>query len=720
MPWRILLLFGIVFILFSLLVWRLAYMQLANRDFYVSKLARASKTKVTTSTIRGEIYDAQNQPLVTNTTRKVLSFTRDNHMTHEELLATAKKIRAVVTISDTNRVTAAQKADFYLADPKVYQEIVKSLPKSKRFDDDGNFLPEKEIYQAAVAAIDPKKLAYDQEDLKIIRIYSQMAAVANFQTGTIETDPLTEQQLKTIESDLTNYPGVSISTAWDREVLDTPLASIIGRVSSQENGLPEDEVEDYLKKGYALNDRVGTSYLEKAYEDDLQGQRAVKEIHLDRDGNLDYVENLHEGKKGNNLKLTLDLTFQKGVEDILISHLQSEINQGNAAETPGVYAVVLNPNDGSVLAMAGVQQDLETGQLRSNALGTITDVFVPGSVVKGATLTTAWQEDVIRGNQVLVDHPISFGGGAPINSWFTQYGNREITAQQALEFSSNTYMVQLALRMLNPNGDSSNATNASELDVAMSKLRKGFGQYGLGTTTGIDLPNESHGFIPAEFTFANYLTNSFGQFDTYTPMQLAQYAATVANGGNRISPHLVEGIYESDDQGKLGKKLRSISGKVLNHVDLSDEDRAILQRGFYQVVHGQDQFTTGRAIGEGAALSISAKTGTAEVMTASGRAAVNTNVVAYAPSDQPQIAISVVFPHNRDALSTVSQRITRDIVNLYYRLYGQGPQVSQPQAAQKEAINEEPAANNDTDVSLDTNNSELPTPPMTPAESEGE
>ncbi|MDK6804067.1 penicillin-binding protein 2, partial [Lactobacillus mulieris] len=92
--------------------------------------------------------------------------------------------------------------------------------------------------------------------------------------------------------------GISITTSWDRKVLDTSLASIIGSVSSEKAGLPAEEVNAYLKKGYSLNDRVGTSYLEKQYESTLQGKRAVKEINLDKNGNMESVKNIFNGSKG--------------------------------------------------------------------------------------------------------------------------------------------------------------------------------------------------------------------------------------------------------------------------------------------------------------------------------------------------------------------------------------------------------------------------------------
>ncbi|WP_267062523.1 penicillin-binding transpeptidase domain-containing protein, partial [Streptococcus pneumoniae] len=106
-----------------------------------------------------------------------------------------------------------------------------------------------------------------------------------------------------------------------------------------------------------------------------------------------------------------------------------------------------------------------------------------------------------------------------------------ITAVQALEYSSNTYMVQTALGLMGQTYQPNMFVGTSNLESAMEKLRSTFGEYGLGTATGIDLPDESTGFVPKEYSFANYITNAFGQFDNYTPMQLAQYVATIANDG---------------------------------------------------------------------------------------------------------------------------------------------------------------------------------------------
>ena len=664
-PIRLNLLFSIVILLFMAIIGRLLYMQVLNKDFYETKLASASKTKVTTSSARGEIYDASGKPLVENTVKQVVSFTRNNKMTAADLKETAKKLLAYVGVSSPT-LTDRQLADYYLADQDVYKKAVESLPREKRLDSDGNQLSESELYNNTVESIDPSQLAYSDDEKKEIYLFSQLNAVGNFATGTIVTDALTDTQIALIASASKNLPGISISTTWDRKVLETSLSSIVGSVSGEKAGLPAEEADAYIKKGYSLNDRVGTSYLEKQYEETLQGKRSVKEIHLDKYGNMESVENIEDGTKGNNIKLTIDLAFQDSVDNLLKNYFTSELGNGGAKYSEGVYAVALNPKTGAVLSMSGIKHDLKTGELTPDSLGTVTNVFVPGSVVKAATISSGWENGVLSGNQTLTDQSIVFQGSPPINSWYTAFsGPMPITAVQALEYSSNTYMVQTALGIMGLTYQPNMIAGIGNLDSAMGKLRSTFGEYGLGSATGIDLPDESTGFIPKDYDLANYITNSFGQFDNYTPMQLAQYVATIANDGVRMAPRIVEGIYGNNDKGGLGDLIQQLQPSEMNKVNISASDMSILQQGFYQVAHGTSGLTTGRAFSNGAAVSISGKTGTAESYVADGQQATNTNAVAYAPSDNPQIAVAVVFPHNTNLTNGVGPSIARDIINLY-------------------------------------------------------
>ncbi len=666
-------LFAIVVFLFSVLIARLVDMQLINKDFYVQKLETASQKVVSRSSVRGQIYDAKGLPLVENKLSQVVSFTRSNKITAKGIRDIAEKLVAWVSLPEDIRVSERDKADYLLADTDVYEKVVAELPREKRFGIDGNRLSEGTIYANAVESLDPKDLQLTEAEEKVVYLFTQMNKAGFFETVRLATQPLNAEQIALIASHEQDMPGVTTVTNWDRLVKDTSLSSIIGTVTTEQVGLPAEDAEDYLAKGYYLNDRVGTAYLEKQYEGVLQGQRELKEVKLNRNGNVESIDTIQEGQKGNNIKLTIDLAFQDGVNAILKKYFESELSTGSALYSDGVYAVALEPTTGAVLAMSGYKHEKGTSSITEDALGTITSVFTPGSIVKGATISSGWENGVISGNQVQLDEPIYFAGSAPITSWYGAYGsNLDVT--QALEYSSNAYMVKIALGLLGQTYSPNMFLNDGDaLTNAMTKLRSTFAEYGLGAPTGIDLPLESTGFLPEEYSTANFITNAFGQFDNYTPMQMAQYVATIANNGTRVAPHLVEGIYGNSAEGGLGELIEKKTSTELNKVAISEQDLAILQQGFYQVANGSGSFNTGRQISNGAAVSISAKTGTAETFTTDRNgqviSAVNTNIVAYAPSANPKIAVAVVLPNLTDFNSTASMTIVTEIINLYNSLY---------------------------------------------------
>ncbi|HFI0419976.1 TPA: penicillin-binding protein PBP2B [Streptococcus suis] len=669
---RLNILFSIVIFLFLVLILRLADMQIVNHDFYSNKLSTASQKIISNGSVRGQIYDAQGKPLVENQIQQVVSFTRSNKMSAQEMKEVANKLLQWVKVSDVS-VTERDKADYYLADTEVYKQVVEKLPKDKLYDSDGNYLEEATIYANAVESLSEDVLNYSEQENQAIELFKQMNGAAYFATVNLVTDSLSAEQVAHIVANESQLPGISTTNNWQRNILPTSLSSVIGTVTSEQAGLPAEDAEYYLSKGYSPNDRVGTAYLEKQYEEVLQGQREKKEINLDRNGNVESIKTIQEGQQGNNIKLTIDLAFQDGVNAILKKHFESELSTGSALYSEGVYAVALEPSTGAVLAMSGYSHEKGSGEITEDALGTITSVFTPGSIVKGATISSGWENGVISGNQVQLDEPIYFAGSAPLTSWWA-YGSFNIDATEALEYSSNAYMVKIALGLLGQTYSANMYLNDGDtLTNAMTKLRSTFAEYGLGAPTGIDLPLESTGFLPEEYSTANFIMNAFGQFDNYTPMQMAQYVATVANNGKRISPHLVEGIYGNNPQGGLGDLIETVSGKEMNQVNISAEEMSLLRQGFYQVVNGSGRFNTGSAIGRGAAVTISAKTGRAETYTttASGDVvtAVNTNVVAYAPSDNPQIAVAVVLPNLTNQSSTTTNTITQEIINLYQSLH---------------------------------------------------
>ena len=668
---RIYLIFAVIVVLFSIIVLRLAQMQILNKSFYDTKLNSSTTYKVTSSSPRGQIFDAAGNLLVSNNVKQVVAFTRSNTITAEEMKKLAKTLSTLVDFTETN-VTTRQKKDYYLADSDTYAKVVKSLPDKEKYDNYGNNLTESKVYANAVKAVTDDEINYSEDELKLVYIFSQMNAASTFSTVNLTTGDLTDEQIAYITANRSKLSGISIATDWDRQTSESSLSSVIGTVSSKQSGLPAEEAEEYLAKGYSMNDRVGTSYLEKAYEDELQGTHTVRKITTDKTGSVVSDDVISEGKAGKNLKLTVNSEFQSGVENILNQYYSAEIAAGYATYSEGAYAVALNPKTGAILAMAGLSHETGSSTTTLDALGTINDLFVPGSVVKAATLTAGWKSNVISGNQVLTDQPINIAGSPSIKSWYGSL-SQLITAVQALEYSSNSYMVQVALKMMGQEYHSGMALSTSGMKKAMEELRATYAEYGMGTSTGIDLPENTTGYLSKEYSAGNVLTEAFGQYDLYTPMQLAQYAATVANGGNRVAPHLVDSIYDNDGTTGIGTLSKTIETNVLNKVNISNSEMALLQQGFYQVVNSTSGYATGTHMRGN--VTIAGKTGTAETYKEDGNGnvvtTVNLSVLAYdySKNDDSKIAVAVIIPHLTSDDNHPNQLIARDIINLYMSTY---------------------------------------------------
>ncbi|MDN5415222.1 MAG: penicillin-binding protein 2 [Lactococcus raffinolactis] len=677
---RVNVLFFFIFALFLILVGRLYHMQIANKSFYDKKLATSgSLSTVTEGTARGQIYDSQGLPLVSNRAVQTINFTRSNTMTAEEMRQVAIKLVSVIPESvKTDTLTERDKKDFFLADHENLAKVQERLSAKERINSKtGEKLSEGDLYAKYVKKVTDEEIAYDADTELAAKLYKRMNATSNFATTIIASGNFTAEQQATIAENERSFKGISVGTTWEREYAASPLTSILGTVTSEKTGIPAEDLDDYLKKGYSRNDRVGTSYLEKGYEDELHGSNAVKQVMVDKNGKVTGEKVLKPGEKGKNLKLTIDSKFQQGVQDILRNNFAALQAEGFGGHSEGAYAVVMNPTTGAIYALGGINYDLKTGAITDDALGTIQNVFIPGSVVKMGTIAAGWQNGVLSGNQVLNDQPIQILGSQVKQSWFTNGMSTPISAVQALEYSSNTYMIQTALDVMGQPYHPNMTIYTSKLEDSFKKFRKTYGEFGLGVMTGLDIPGEVPGFKGEDETAANYLDESFGQYDNYTPLQLAQYAATIANDGKRVAPHLVEGIYDSNKDGSLGGLTKSIETKSLNTVDISLENVSLLQQGMYQVTHGGSK-ATGKDIMVNASVNINAKTGTSETykLDANGNQiylSVN-NVVAYAPSENPQIAIGVMVPDTvikPDGTTThANQNITRDIVNLFHSMYG--------------------------------------------------
>ena len=683
---RLKLLFAVIAVLFLVLLGKLFDMQILNKSFYQAKLAQVGiQTTVTVEQPRGQIFDAKGQVLAATTITPSVTFTRTENVTTEQMRQSAQKLAPILQqYIDDSTLTRRDKADFYLADLNNLAKIAAKIPASEQVNKKtGQALTAGEVYTLETEKVPDSDLNFSTNDLLAAALFKQMNGTALYSTSNIVSGNITAEQQAQIAQDLSGLPGIALGTSWDHAAADNNLLSpLIGTISTTKAGLPADKLSDYLAKGYARNDRVGTSYLEQGYESYLQGKDQITKINADAQGKITKQTTLQKGQSGQDLKLTVDMAFENGVQGILQNEMNLMISQGFGKYATGAYAVVMNPSTGAILSMNGLDRDVKTGQMTNNSLATMTDIFTPGSVVKPGTLTAGWESGAITGNQVIDSQPIQFAGSQLIQDWYVQ-GFGPIPADVALEYSSNTYMSQVAIKMLGQNYSPNMTLSDTNRVKVYDEFRQAYGQYGLGVSTGIDIPGESTGLIPptsdSNTTTANAIFESFGQFDNYTPLQLAQYASTIANNGTRMAPHIVQGIYQNNGTA-AGTLVKEIGPQEMGKVNISAADMATIKQGMYEVVHGDPNWATGAHIAAGTTVSVSAKTGTSQsyVTDPSTGALVATtvnNVIAFAPSNNPQIAIGLMVPNTTvgatgiDDESHISQYVTADIVNLYNSMY---------------------------------------------------
>ena len=230
-------------------------------------------------------------------------------------------------------------------------------------------------------------------------------------------------------------------------------------------------------------------------------------------------------------------------------------------------------------------------------------------------------------------------------------------------------MVQIAIKLLGQQYVPGMSLSTDNMDKAMTTLRDTYADFGMGVSTGLDLPGESEGYISKNYNVANVLTEAFGQYDSYTTIQLAQYVASIANGGKRVAPHIVGGIYDAGSNGSLGTLASTVDTRVLNTLPLDSEQMGIVQQGFNDVVNSGSSLATGKAMAS-SIIPISGKTGTAETYATDGSGnsvtTVNLNAVAYATAkDGTKLAVGIMYPHALDWKSKANQNAVKAIMELY-------------------------------------------------------
>ncbi len=384
---------------------------------------------------------------------------------------------------------------------------------------------------------------------------------------------------------------------------------------------------------------------------------------------------MQEGQRGKDVVLTIDMELQQEVEKIVTEELLKNVSNPDSSHLDRAFVVLMDPNTGEILAMVGKRyaKDPNTGEygIQDYALGTYTSFYEVGSVVKGATVLTGYMTGVLTPGEVIRDEPIKVKGTPIKKSWYG--GSRSLTDQQALEVSSNGYMWKVAMRIGgNPNyvRDASISGSADDLE----NMRNHFAQFGLGVSTGIDLPGEVDGYKGTFHTPGNMMDFAIGQFDTYTPMQLAQYVSTIANDGYRVQPHILKEVRKPTvDNGSMGPLETVKQPEILNKVNVTQSQMEHVQQGFYRVYHYEDG-TAYREFND-APYVAAGKSGTAETRyrdpaTGNYHDTYNTTLIGYAPYDQPEVAFSTVVPwsHNGSQDPYINKNISRKVMDKYFEL----------------------------------------------------
>lgn len=668
-PFRLNLLFLIVFFSFIALISRLAYIQLVKGDEFVALVRRTETTTAKKSVPRGSIYDSQGRILVGNKPKLAINYTRPADVKSSTMLEIAKKLTTLISV-DASELKERDLKDYWVATNPDKVDSLLTADEKKRIAKEN--LSTSQTYEMQLEHIPADELNYSDAEKQVIAIFTKMNSAYALSTVTLKNEGVTEQEVAKISERLGELRGVDVDSDWDREYpMGDMLKTILGTVSSEKTGLPSDRVKSLLAQGYSLNDRVGTSYLEEQYETVLSGTKTVVKSQTNTKGEVVNTTETYPGKGGSNLVLTIDTEFQKKIEEIASKSVEAMTDP--AADR--VYIVVMNPKNGDVLGITGKKKKFDanfnsTG-IEDDALGAINNSFGMGSVVKPATVLSGYMDGAITlDDNTIVDEPIEFEASKPKSSWFNRNGKIELTDLDALERSSNVYMIKLAMKM----GGQTEYVKGGKLNINLSlfdKLREYYAQFGLGVRTGIDLPNEGKGYNGGTADAFSALDFAFGQFDLYTPLQLAQYMSTIANGGTRIAPRLVKEIHETSPSGGIGDLEDVVPTKIMNSIQVNKEILDHIKEGLYRVTHGENgtSATTFRTYSP----QVAGKTGTTEAFYSgpnpayTNEAVENSTFISYAPYDNPEIVVAVVAPYFKDGSpSDYAAKVAKQVYDAYF------------------------------------------------------
>lgn len=445
-----------------------------------------------------------------------------------------------------------------------------------------------------------------------------------------------------------SYAGARITTSSVREYRTDSAAHILGTVGP----IWREEYLELKDKGYGYNDRIGRSGVELAFEEYLKGTDGKRIVSTNADGKItgEYYEK--EPQPGNTVELTIDLSLQKSVEDAL-KETVSAMSAKDGNTTRGAGAVVVKVGTGEVLALTSYPDfDLSTYNQDYNILSTdlakplwnraTMGTYAPGSTFKPLTAVASLMEGIITPYQKLKTTGHWTYPGDPnsyANCWIynSSRGNHgSINVSEAITVSCNYFFAQMGYYL------------------GLDKLNEYATAFGLGEHTGIEIGDDAGNLAQNKAGENQAPWAAFGQASyLFTPIQLANYIATLVSGGKHCEAHLLKAVKSYDNTQVLA--VGNMDPK--NTVDISDEALTAVKKGMH------DLTTTGSLAPyfKNCVVDAGAKTGTAQI----SKDTENNGVfVCFAPYDDPEVAVSIVIEQGGSGSALASTAV--NILNAYF------------------------------------------------------
>ena len=657
-----------IFILFCILGSSLYYVQVVKSDYYKEQLKILSQVIIDGgSSARGRIYDRNGRVIVDNKAVKTIYYKKQIGTKTSEEVVMAYKIANTIDLK-YDKLNDYDLKNFWIinnpraAKQKITDEEWKQLDERKLTLDD--------IEKYKIERVTKEDLKdYNETDKKAAYIYYLMNNGYYYSEKIIKNEDVTDEEYAYIAEGNDDLKGFGTKLDWERSYpYGETFRTLLGNVSSSSNGLPAELKDSYLAIGYSMSDRVGTSYLEYQYESILRGTKTKYTI----GDNNEYVV-LEEGKRGNDIVISIDIELQKAIEKIVSEELvYTRVNDKYANYFDRAFVVISDPNTGEILAMVGKILKEEEGEYKvyDFSEGVINASITPGSSVKAASHMVGYRTGSLKIGEVRNDACIKIAA-TPLKCSYTKYGN--INDVQALSYSSNTYQFQTAIKV----GKGVYRYDKPLIleEKAFDTYRNIFSEFGLGVKTGIDLPNETIGYKGKDTTAGLLLDFSIGQYDNYTPIQMSQYINTVANNGTRIKPTLLKKVYEPDKEG-LTNLIYSNTPVMLNKVNSDEKYFKRIKEGLHMV------FASGTGYGFiDNKYKPAGKTGTSESFVDSNNdgkidtETLSTSLVAYAPYDNPKVTFTIITPNvgtgdiTFNQMSKVNKRLSQKISKKYFEIY---------------------------------------------------